>query len=280
MASLTPQQFARAAALEEHQVRLARLSRMTSGQLCALLGGDPTEAVAWVRSAAESGMPAAQVRLGRMLLEGRGLPQDPRTAFLWFRRAAEKRDADALNMVGRCHELGWGVAMDLSLAAVYYRASAEAGFDWGQYNLANLLFDGRGVGRDLNAAFIWFLRASNQGHARAMNLLARCLEEGWGCRRSLSEADYWFRRSAEVGYFRGQYNHGIELLRRGECAVAAVWLSKAAAAGDIGMRRTIKRLLAELNNSALNELILRASMHEGVSVTDAGACRPASDRPN
>ncbi len=252
--SLTPQHFLRAAALEQHQLRLGKLNRMTAGELYALLNGNPSEAAAWIRSAAESGLSAAQVRLGRLLLEGRGLPQDRAAAFFWFQRAAGQRDADAMNMVGRCYELGWGVTIDLSQAAVYYRSSAEAGHDWGQYNLANLLFDGRGVARNLSDAFTWFLRAAMQGHARAMNLLARCLEEGWGCQRRPAEAAEWFRRSAEAGYFRAQYNHAVELLRSGERAAAASWLWRAALDGDTRMRCAIVRLLTQQNDDSLDRL--------------------------
>lgn len=249
--------FSRAAALEQHQLRLERLRRLTPGQLYALLAGDPGEAAAWVRAAAESGMAAAQVRLGRLLLEGQGLGRDPRAAFGWFSRAAQQADADGMNMVGRCYEMGWGVAADLSLAAVYYRSAAEAGYDWAQYNLANLLFDGRGVARDLRSAYLWLVRASQQGHARAMNLLARCLEEGWGCHRNRSEAGYWFERSAAAGYFRAQYNHAIELLRRGHRAQAAEWLWKAVLAGDAAMRRTVAQLLTQLSENSLSDHSLR-----------------------
>ena len=45
-----------------------------------LLTGDPAEAAVWVRSAAEYGVPAAQLRLGRMLLEGNGVERDERAA--------------------------------------------------------------------------------------------------------------------------------------------------------------------------------------------------------
>ena len=70
--ALTPEQFARAAAFEAHQERLARLQRMSYRELQVLLTGDPEEAAVWVHSAAEYGVPAAQLRLGRMLLEGHG----------------------------------------------------------------------------------------------------------------------------------------------------------------------------------------------------------------
>src|SRR5690348_18210522 len=107
--ALTRAQFQRAAALEESQHRLERLSQMSYGSLHALLGGDPAESAVWVRSAAECGLAAAQLRLGRMLLAGMGMERDEHAAFGWFARAAEQGDAEASNMVGRCYENGWGI---------------------------------------------------------------------------------------------------------------------------------------------------------------------------
>ena len=248
---LTPAQFARAATLEADQLRLMRLSRMSSGQLYALLNGDPVDAAVWVRSAAQCGVTAAQIRLGRMLLLGQGMPRDQRAAYLWFVRAADEGNEEAMNMAGRCHELGWGVPVDLSLAAVHYRSSALAGHDWGQYNFGNLLFDGRGAARDLQQAFSWYLRAASQGHARAMNLLGRCFEEGWGCRSDLEDAAGWYRRSAEAGYFRGQFNHADMLLTHGDVAAAARWFWAAALGGDASTRRAIVGAIAQADDALL-----------------------------
>ena len=248
---LTEAQFERAARQEEAQARLATLYRMSSGALHALLAGDPAEALVWVRAAAQAGFPAAQVRLGRMLLEGAGTPPDARGAYAWFARAARNGDSEAMNMEGRCHENGWGVPVDLERAAASYRASAEAGHDWGRYNLGNLLFDGLGIASDPPQALRWFLLAASQGHARAMNLVGRCLEEGWGCRRDCEQAGYWYGRSAESGYFRGQFNHALVLMERGAPQRAAEWLWRAACGGDHAMRTAIEAVLAATQHPAL-----------------------------
>ncbi|MGH8255416.1 MAG: tetratricopeptide repeat protein [Steroidobacteraceae bacterium] len=249
--SLTPAQFAQAAALETRELRMRRLARMSYGELHALLSGDPAEAARWVGSAAESGVPAAQLRLGRMLLEGKGVPQDRAGARHWFARAAESGDAEGLNMLGRCYENGWGAAIDLLLAAANYRRSARAGHDWGQYNLGNLLFDGRGVERDRPQALRWYLCAARQGHGRAMNLIGRCFEEGWGCLRSRSDACYWYRRSAHSGYFRGQFNHAMVLMECGLLPLAADWFLRAAAQDNDDIRRAVVTALAEARDPAL-----------------------------
>jgi hypothetical protein len=96
-------------------------------QLRVLLAGDPAQAALWIASAAEYGLPAAQVRLGYMLLEGCGMTSNPALALFWFSRAAEQLDAEAMNMVGRCYENGWGAPIDLRRAAQWYQVSARVG---------------------------------------------------------------------------------------------------------------------------------------------------------
>jgi hypothetical protein len=255
--ALTRAQFERAAAIEESQQKLTRLARMSYGSLHALLAGDPVEAAAWVRCAAECGVTAAQLRLGRMLLDGSGVNPNEQAAFGWFARAADQGDAEAMNMVGRCHENGWGVPVDLGAAAASYRASAAGGHDWGQYNFGNLLFDGRGVALDRSEALRWFLQAASQGHGRAMNLVARCLEEGWGCGRSAEDAAYWYYQSARSGYFRGQFNYAVLLAERGLPEAAADWFLKAAAGGSARMRQVISSVLASAAHPALHRVRAR-----------------------
>jgi TPR repeat protein len=249
--ALTQQQLARASAAEERQLRMARLQQLSYRELQALLAGDPVQAHLWIRSAADCGLPAAQLRLGRMLLAGTGVPVDAAAALSWFRRAAARGDAEAMNMVGRCLENGWGTQVQLPQAAEQYHASAQRGHDWGEYNFANLLFDGRGVAGDRKFALYWYRRAARQGHARAMNLLGRCLEEGWGCDAQLAAAAIWYERSAESGYFRGQFNYAAILAQSGNAADAARWYLKAAAGGDRAIRCAISTALRNVTDPAL-----------------------------
>jgi len=205
--------------------RVAALTMMSPEQLAALLAG--AEAAPWVEAAAACGIAEAQVRLGRMLLEGRGVAKDERAAFACFLCAADGGDIEARNMLGRCYENGWGAPQDFARAAEHYRIAADAGLDWAQYNLGHLLLDGQGVARDRDEAFAWYMRAATQGHARAMNLVARCCEEGWGCPRDPAAARLWYRKSAEGGYFRGAYNYGSILADEGRAGEAAQWFERA-----------------------------------------------------
>jgi hypothetical protein len=98
---------------------------MRPTELQAALGGE--NAGGWVAAAAACGIAQAQVRLGRMLLEGEGVAHDRDGAFACFRAAAAQGDIEAHNMLGRCHENGWGTEINYAVAARDYgvaRASA------------------------------------------------------------------------------------------------------------------------------------------------------------
>ena len=223
--------------------RVAALTMMQPEELRALLGSD--DAAVWVEAAAACGMPEAQLRLGRLLLEGQGVTKDERAAFACFLCAAESGDIDARNMLGRCYENGWGTAPDLTRAAEHYRIAGEAGLAWAQYNLAHLLLDGAGVARDRDQAFNWYMRAAAQNHVRAMNLVARCFEEGWGLERNLAAARNWYRKSAAGGYFRGVYNYATLLADDGCITGARLWFQRALAMAAEPTRTNMKRALAQ-----------------------------------
>jgi len=232
--------------------RVAALSMMGPRELHDILAG--TEATAWVQAAAACGIAEAQVRFGRMLLEGRGAVRDPRAAFVCFQNAAAGGSVDALNMLGRCFEQGWGVRRDLSQAARCYRGAAEAGLAWAQYNLGHMLLAGAGARRDRKAAFIWYTRAAAQRHERAMNLVGRCYEEGWGVGRDPEAAMRWYRRSAERGYFRGAYNYASILASRGRRAEASSWFKLAVSAAPEPTRSTMLARLRDRDAPFVRDL--------------------------
>lgn len=169
-------------------VRLRHTEALSERQLEQQLHGNAREQAAAILAAARSGAVQAQLLLGQILLDGRGIQHDPPLAFIWFGIAARHGDAMAHNMLGRCHEHGWGCAPDPALAASHYRAAAAQSLDWGLYNLANLLATGRGVKQDHIQARMHYQQAAALGHAKSMNLLGRCYEEGVGIERNAQQA--------------------------------------------------------------------------------------------
>lgn len=203
--------------------RVAALTMMSKRELNAALVEDP----AWVRSAAALGITSAQVRLGRMLLEGEGVAQNRVQAFTNFCKAAAKGDIEGHNMLGRCYENGWGTSVNHVQASHHYGIAAEAGLDWAQYNLGHMRLSGYGGSQNHQEAFCWYNRSAQQGHVRAMNLVGRCHEQGWGTPCNATAALDWYRRSARGGYFRGAFNYASLLCETG-CEWGAVyWFRRA-----------------------------------------------------
>ena len=244
------------ATLNDTAASLARLERMSAIQLRSLLTQDPRQAAAWVAAAAEQGLPEAQVRLGRMLLEGQGIPKDEATALAWFQKAAEQGDAEAMNMQGRCYENGWGTLADFAQAAGCFLLAAQSGHAWAQYNLGHLFLNGQGVKQDFDQAFYWYGMAAQQGHARAMNLVGHCYEQGWSVACDPGRAAAWYRRSAEGGYARGQYNWASCLAQCGQLNEAAHWYKQAAHHGTQGVRHAVAQTLLSSRHPSFHLLAL------------------------
>ena len=224
---------------------LSRREEISADQLPDRLAGEPREAARAILAAAETGLPDAQVMLGQILLEGRGIQRDPELAVRWFRIARAQDNAMAHNMLGRCLEHGWGCQPDPIAAANEYRKAAERGLDWGMYNLANLYATGRGVAPDQAQAFMLYRRAAELGHAKSMNLLGRYLEEGLVLPADPVAARDWYRRSAEAGDFRGQFSHAAVLITRQRWDEARHWLIQALALGHLKfLRKARDELLA------------------------------------
>jgi len=236
--------------------RMAALSMMGAEELRTIFAGNPASAAAWVIAAANGGLVEAELRFGRMLLSGEGVPKDERAAFEWFGRAAAQGDSEAHNMLGRCCENGWGTAQDFAAAARHYEIAAQAGDTWAQYNLGHLYLDGLGVARDRGAAFALYIRAAEQGHVRAMNLAGRCCEQGWGVARDPIMARAWYRKSAEGGYFRGAYNYASMIAGEGCIAGAAIWFEKALATAPEPSRSTMMKALSQSLHAQLRAVAL------------------------
>ena len=132
--------------------RVAALATMNKAALAAALSGD--KAGEWVGAAAALGLAEAQVRLGRMRLEGEGVARDPQGAFQAFSDARPHRIiAMATTCWAAVMRTAGASAINYPLAAHHYRIAAEKGLDWAQYNLAHMLLSGVGVAQDRDAGF-------------------------------------------------------------------------------------------------------------------------------
>lgn len=220
--------------------------------LRAMLEASPGKAAQAILAAAGQGVSEAQLLLGQILLDGRGIERDPQLARRWFSIATRAGSGMAHNMLGRCLEHAWGGPADLPGAAVQYQRAAAQGLDWGWYNLGNLLATGRGVELDQKLALACYEKAAHLGHAKSMNLYGRYLEQGIAGPASPARAFRWYKRSAEAGDFRGMFSLAMVLIERGQLGEARPWLARARVQGNVNFLRSAVltlqgagRLLAE-----------------------------------
>ena len=92
------------------QVRLGAYYAQESAQ-------DRREALEWYRRAAEQGSPEAQYAVGRMLVEGQGVPPDAVEAVRWIQGAAEGGVLEAADWLANAYEQGTAVIPDPQKAA-------------------------------------------------------------------------------------------------------------------------------------------------------------------
>ena len=78
----------------------------------------------WFRRAADQGDAAAQLQIGVMYSEGRGVPQDYSEAARWYQMAAGHSNAEAQYNLGILYATGRGVPQDNVLAYMWFNLAA------------------------------------------------------------------------------------------------------------------------------------------------------------
>lgn len=188
----------------------------TTDQAQALLdAGDVASAVRLLEPLAGAGDASAEYLLGKVHLDGLGVPQDFSAAARWIAKAAEKGHAPAQNALGRLHAEGLGVARDGKAAVVWMKRAAEQGNPAHQYDLALLLDDARLGVEDKIEAVRWFEAAAKQGLPAAKTSLGLAYQQGSDVQKDLARAAALFSEAAEAGDARAQNNLGL-MLARGE----------------------------------------------------------------
>jgi len=95
--------------------------------LSAYQKGDYSTAIKEWRPLADDGSAAAQFNVGRMYLDGQGVPQDPSQAAKWFERAADQDYEKAQLNLGAMYGSGNGVKRDYVQAYKWLNICAAKG---------------------------------------------------------------------------------------------------------------------------------------------------------
>lgn len=218
----------------------------SSGGSVSIEGGatidlaDPN-ALAPIENTEETYFMAVDHYLGR-----NGRPRDDRKAFALFMRAANQGNSNAQVYVGTMHAEGRGVPQNHKLGFQWNLRAAEAGNLWAQDNVGWKYRWGLGTPRDDRKARIWFRRSADQGHAPAMRALGLLYQDGLGVQQSYDVALQWFRKSADNGDFEAMndigvfYHQGLGVSR--DFTTAAKWYQRGANGGDPLAMKNLSRL--------------------------------------
>jgi len=117
---------------------------------------DYAGAVKWYKSAAELGDAAAQLTLGVMYDNGKGVPEDDVEAVKWYTMAAAQGKAAAQFNLGVKYAKGQGVAQDYAEAVKWYKLAAAQGEAAAQFNLGFRYATGKGIAQDYVRAHMWW----------------------------------------------------------------------------------------------------------------------------
>ena len=128
--------------------------------------GNYATALSEWRPLAEEGNAQAQLHLGMLYHQARGVPQDSTTARQWYEKAAAQGYASGQNNLGYLYNNGKGVPKDETKGVEWIRKAAEQRDANGQASLGEMYRDGRGVPQDNVQAYMWFTLGAANGAKR------------------------------------------------------------------------------------------------------------------
>ena len=153
---------------------------------------------------AEKGNGFAIHDIGKMYLDGLGVPKDESLAEEYFAKAlrafldklpSEKKPAYMQYRIGKMYQQGYGTEQDYSEAALWFQESVDLGNQYAAYSLASLYYYGNGVEQDYRRAFELYAFAAEKGNAYAQYQLAQMLNEGIGTAKDISSAQEWYKNA-------------------------------------------------------------------------------------
>ena len=183
----------------QKEINIGADARVMEEAAKKVAGQDKSDELSELRKKAKEGDALAQMDLGFMYENGRGVAQSYAEAVNWYRKAADQGNASAQNDLGFMYENGRGVALSYAEAANWYRKAADQGNAHAQRNLGIMYEIGRGVPQSYAEAVNWYRKAADQGYEMAQYNLGFMYENGSGVPQSDNEAANWYRKAADQG---------------------------------------------------------------------------------
>lgn len=158
-------------------------------------------AFSWFKKSAETGNSFAMFQVGRMYIDGDGVPENVNEGIAWLKKAADKGEIGAMSLLGVILEKLDDI--DLKKVAVnYYIDAAEGGDLTAINNLGCIFYNGMDgiIDVDKPKAKELFKAAAQRAHVPSMSNLAEVL-------RDLGDETgyrYWYQQAAAKGDKRAQ----------------------------------------------------------------------------
>ncbi len=162
----------------------------------------PTLGFTYVQSAAEKGEARAMTNLGILYLNGEVVEQNYPLAYQWFEKAQANGDMKAPRYLGLIYEKGLGKTPDYVKASTFYKVAADKGDITSQYNLAHLYEAGLGVDQSWTKAIDLYEQSAARGDIismPAMVALGKIYESGTGVEKDVEQALVWYNKAANLG---------------------------------------------------------------------------------
>lgn len=257
----------------ESGVTAAQL-RLGLGLLDGSLGNqDAVAGEAWMRRAAMAGNAEAAFLLGERIVKEGGTPNYVEAAG-WFRQAADRGHEAAARALASLYFTGNGVAKDADEGARLLRAAATGGNQDAQIDLANLVMSGGGGPDDPTNIARWFESAAKSGDRIAAFNLGLCFAKGVGVRHDEGQAAEWLRRAAE-GVAEAQYMYA-RVLQDGrgvpaDAKEARTWFTRAAKAGLLDAQVALAEMLINGRGGSTSPKHAKTLFEHAASKGHAGA---------
>lgn len=120
-------------------------------------------------------------------------------AFPLFQSAAQRGLPEAQVYMGMYYDHGYYVPQDKSSAFSYYMMAAQQGNAWGQCTVGTCYLTGTGTGQDYDKAVAWLRRAAQKDNPTACYNLGTCYESGKGIPLDKKAALQWYKKAADLG---------------------------------------------------------------------------------
>ena len=161
---------------------------------------NPTEAVRWLRKAADAGDTEAMLELGRCYFYGIGVEKNFVEMARLFRKVEDKgRGVFELGFNFICYPGGDFEQTSLTEEVKWFRMAAEDGSSDAMFALGGAYYFGVGTEKNFVEAIKWFHKAAIRDNSNAMYYLGSCYYNGEGVEKNLTEAEKWLRKAAARG---------------------------------------------------------------------------------